>query len=261
MRPRIVAANWKMHKTHEEFLAFNREFRENYARMTDTLTQTVIFPPSLYLAEQSKALSEFPHAAGGAQNCHYEPGGAFTGEISVPMIKSCGGKYVIAGHSERRQFFGDTDDLIARKILAIQQGGLIPVLCCGETKEERNRGQHETVVEKQLTHGLSKFLPGAGPLVVAYEPVWAIGTGQTATAGQAQQMHMHIRAILAGMFGADYAENIPILYGGSVKPANCAELFACKDIDGGLVGGASLNPADFISLIREMDRQLLAMKS
>ncbi len=188
-----------------------------------------------------------------AQNCSQFDMGAYTGEISCSMLKGIGTQYVIVGHSERRQLFGDTNTIISTKIVRVHENSMIPILCCGETLNQRNNNEHFDIIKKQLEKSL-ELTDSSNILktVIAYEPVWAIGTGKTASPEQAQEMHMFIRNTIAELYNKDIAEQITILYGGSVKPANAVELFAQKDIDGGLIGGASLNANDFIQIYKSI---------
>jgi triosephosphate isomerase len=184
-----------------------------------------------------------------AQNCHEEAKGAFTGEVSVPMLKSVGVTHCIVGHSERRQFFSETDEQVGRKVAALLAAGITPIFCCGEKKDERLSGVHHEVVTAQMKGALSRLTnEQLSRIVIAYEPVWAIGTGMNATAEQAQDMHAHIRMLLHTQ--GPEAAAVPILYGGSCKPDNAAELFACPDVNGGLIGGASLDTASYLELVR-----------
>jgi triosephosphate isomerase len=245
-RPVVVAANWKMHKAGPEvapyFAAFRRASPERGSE------RVVVFPPFPLLEAAVREAGDLAEI--GAQNCHWEPSGAFTGEVSVPMLAAAGARHVLVGHSERRQLFGETDEDCARKVRAVLAGGLSAMLCVGETIEERDAGRQRTVVIRQLTRALVD-LPddGSERLLVAYEPVWAIGTGRTASAEDAQSMHAAIRECLTTLLGARRAERMPILYGGSVKPENAAGLLARFDIDGALVGGASLSPEGFASIV------------
>ena len=246
-RPTVVAANWKMHKTAREvdpyFAAFRRSTPRNGA------VRIVFFPPAPILARVARAVDGLAEV--GAQNCHWEEAGAFTGEISVPMIAATGARLVLVGHSERRQMFGETDETCARKVRAVLTGGLTAVLCIGETLEEREAGHQRAVVIRQLTRALTG-LPAVGDpaerLLIAYEPVWAIGTGRTATPADAQEMHAAIRAALGTLVGTGPSQRVPILYGGSVKGRNAAELLSQPDVDGALVGGASLSPDEFAAI-------------
>lgn len=189
----------------------------------------------------------------GAQNCSPENSGAFTGEISAGMIKSTGATWTIIGHSERRAIFGESDDLLLRKTITALAAGLRVIFCCGEVLSERNASKHFSTVEKQLENGLFKLTTEQFKnVVIAYEPVWAIGTGVTATPQQAQEMHAFIRKLVAGKYGQPIADNTTILYGGSCKGSNAAELFGNKDVDGGLIGGASLNASEFLAIIKAL---------
>jgi len=187
----------------------------------------------------------------GAQNCHWENSGAYTGEVSPPMLAKLDVAYVIAGHSERRELFGETDEIVNLKVKAIFANGMTPIMCCGETLEEREAGQAEAKVEGQIRNGLAGVTkPHVASLVIAYEPIWAIGTGRTATSEDAQNMCAHIRRIVADAFGAEAGESVRIQYGGSVKPGNIADLMAQPDIDGALVGGASLEAESFAAIVQ-----------
>ncbi len=243
MRTRFITANWKMHKTVEEAVGFVRELEPHLRDLSGV--EVAIAPPFPALAALRAELEGTPIALA-AQNAHPEPAGAFTGEISVAMLRALGCSYVIAGHSERRTLFGETSAFVARKVVAAQAEGLAPILCVGEGLEEREAGRTFQVVGDQLEASLE----GAGPeLVVAYEPVWAIGTGRTATPEIAQEVHAFIRERLAKRFGAA-ADRVRIQYGGSVKPENASALMSQPDIDGALVGGASLDPESFSAIIR-----------
>jgi triosephosphate isomerase len=244
----IVAGNWKMHKDRAGTVALMEAIVKEAARWPDGV-EVVVAPPFPFLADA------VAHARGSrltvaAQNCHEAPQGAFTGEVSVPMLSSIGVGACIVGHSERRQFFGEHDAAVARKARALLEGGLTPIVCCGESLQERDAGEHLAVVERQVREALGGLDAAAVVgVVVAYEPVWAIGTGRTATPEQAQEMHAHIRAVLRSLAG-DVADVVPLLYGGSCNPGNAAGLFAQPDINGGLIGGASLDAASFLELVR-----------
>ena len=210
--------------------------------------RVVVAPPAPYLALLAQETPKGVDLA--AQNCHAAETGAFTGEWSAAMLASAGVSYCILGHSERRAMHGETDALVADKMSACLKAGVTPIYCCGEVKEQRTSGAHLEVVESQVREALSGFsAEEMKDVLVAYEPVWAIGTGLTASDDQAQEMHAHIRSVLASMHGAEVAANTPILYGGSVKPSNAEALFAMPDVDGGLVGGASLKADDFKAII------------
>ncbi|KAF0197111.1 MAG: triosephosphate isomerase (TIM) [Bacteroidetes bacterium] len=247
MRKKIVAGNWKMNKTFNEAedLLFNISdlLKENPVAGA----QVLVCPPALYL----ELAADIAHENGfdcGAQNLSEHESGAFTGEISAAMIASTGAKYVIIGHSERRTYFGEKDDLLAVKVSQALKHGLIPVYCCGEILAEREENRHFDVVGGQISQALFHLSPDDfAKVVVAYEPVWAIGTGRTASPEQAQEMHAYIRKVLAGKFG-DAAKETTILYGGSCNAANARELFAKPDVDGGLIGGASLKAEDFVKI-------------
>jgi len=247
MRTPLFAANWKMHKTLAETLAYLREFAalaKNLGRV-----DLVIAPPFTALASAAEAVraTRFGIAA---QDLYFEREGAFTGEVSATMIKDAGATHVIVGHSERRQLFGETDASVNRKLRAAFTAGLTPIACIGETLEERERGGTLTVLDRQIRAGLD----GLGgdeiaALIVAYEPVWAIGTGRNATPAEADEAHRHIRGRLRQWFGGAPADRCRLLYGGSVKPENIRDLVALEDVDGALVGGASLEPRTFVEIV------------
>ena len=251
MRTPLVAANWKMHKTIAESVAFARAFAPLVRDVSEV--EIAIAPPFTALAALREALAAGRVALAG-QNVHFEAKGAFTGEISVAMLADLGCRYVILGHSERRAIFGETDAFIAKKVRAVQAAGLRPILCVGESLAERESGRTFAVLQGQLEGSLAEVdASRAEEIVVAYEPVWAIGTGKTATPELAQEAHGFIRTRLAARFGGA-AEHIRIQYGGSVKAENAPELMAQTDIDGALVGGASLDPASLSAIIRFRER-------
>ena len=245
----FIAGNWKMNKTVAEALALVRDLRGMVSMVRDQV-EIAVAPPFTALHPVAKAV-EGSNIKLAAQNCHWEAKGAFTGEIAPEMAKEVGCAYVIVGHSERRQFFGETDETVNRRVKAVFKAGIKPIMCVGETLAERDAGKTLSVVERQVNGGLAG-LSGeeAKSIVVAYEPVWAIGTGKVATTAQAQEVHASIRKLLASAFGPAIAAGIRIQYGGSVKPDNAAELLAQPDIDGALVGGASLKADDFAKIIR-----------
>jgi len=248
VRPPLSAANGKMYKTAGAARRFAQDFLYRL-QTASTTAQIVIAPPFTLIETMRNALAGSPVRVA-AQNVHAEPQGAFTGEISVPMLVDAGCSHVILGHSERRQIFGETDAEIAPKLAAVQRAGLRPILCVGETLAEREAGRTDAVVQRQLEGSLANADPArAADLIVAYEPVWAIGTGRTATPQLAQEAHEAIRKRLAEHFG-EAAQAIRILYGGSVKPDNARALLAEADIDGALVGGASLDPESFYAIVR-----------
>lgn len=243
MRRPFIAGNWKMHKTTGEASALAGEIAASCRALDDV--DIALAPPFTALAAVRKAL-EGTAIALAAQNMHWEDKGAFTGEISPIMLRDAGCRYVILGHSERRQFFGETDENVNRKVLAAFSHGLVPIVCVGESEDERDRNVTFVVVDRQLSGALKDVAAGQLPsLAVAYEPIWAIGTGRTATPAQAQEVHQAIRAKLSKLFGNDPAAGVRILYGGSVKPDNIDSLMAEADIGGALVGGASLEARSY----------------
>ncbi|MFN5961803.1 MAG: triose-phosphate isomerase [Verrucomicrobiota bacterium] len=249
MRKPIVAANWKMHKTPGETADFLRDFVV-LAKAADDV-DIVIAPPFVSLAAASTALAQHDGIKLAAQNMFYEQSGAFTGEISPIMLREMLINYVILGHSERRSIFGETDDTINRKVLAAHQFNIKPILCVGETLTERDAGRLEEVLTTQLHGGLAGVSADQmNATVLAYEPVWAIGTGRTASSEQAQEAHAFIRSVLTSLYGPETARRTRIQYGGSVKPGNMAELAAQPDVDGALVGGASLESGSFWEICR-----------
>jgi len=247
MRTPLVIGNWKMHGTVAEARGLATGIRDGLKRPRGV--QVAVCPPFTALPAVSEILAGSPIQVG-AQNCHHEPSGAHTGEIAVPMLAELGCRWILAGHSERRKEMGETDEQIKLKVRAVLSHDLTPVLCVGETADERRQGLTFTTVEGQLRAGLAG-LSGEqiAKTVLAYEPVWAIGTGKTATAAQAQEAHHHIRGRLRQWFGADAAEKCHVIYGGSVKPDNIAELMREPDVDGGLVGGASLEVRSFVDIV------------
>ena len=244
MRKIIIAGNWKMNETPSQAA----ELAEEIAKLQGNC-EIVICPPFVDLFYARRAI-EGSQVKLGAQNCHWKESGAFTGEISADMLVEVGCEYVIVGHSERRQYFGETDETVNLRTAAALEKGLKVIVCVGESKEERESGVTETVIDRQIREGLKGLTPEQMQnVVIAYEPVWAIGTGLTATAQQAQDVCAFIRGLLAELFGKETAEETTIQYGGSMKPSNAAELLAMPDIDGGLIGGASLKPADFAGIV------------
>ncbi len=249
MRKKIIAANWKMNQTVAETESFLSDFRLEVEDVTGV--EIVIAPPFTALAKLSELLGGSQKIRLGAQNMYYQMSGAYTGEISPAMLRELYVKYVVLGHSERRQLFGETDELINKKVLAALQSELKPILCVGETLEEREAGRENEVLETQLRGSLANVTPEQMlEVVIAYEPVWAIGTGKTANSQQAQECHVHVRNVLAELTDKATAEKVRIQYGGSVKPNNAAELMAQPDIDGALVGGASLDPRSFAEIVK-----------
>jgi triosephosphate isomerase (TIM) len=249
MRRKILAANWKMNLTHTEAESYFVTFLSEIGQVNDL--EIVIIPPFTAIAASVSASEKMPVIRIGAQNMHWEKCGAFTGEVSAAMLRAHYVKYVIVGHSERRTLFGETDEIVNRKLGAALDAGLRPIFCVGETLQERDGGRVQEVLRRQLSKGLEgvaqKDLP---EVVVAYEPRWAIGTGTSATPAEAEKSHASIRAVLAELFGTSTAERVRIQYGGSVKPENAEDLMRQKNIDGALVGGASLDPRSFARIIR-----------
>ena len=247
MRHPFIAGNWKMFKTVHDTVVYVKEFRSLVKDMEDV--EIVIAPPftAVYAAAEAARNSNIGVAA---QNLHWERDGAFTGEIAGPMIKEAGAEYVIIGHSERRTLFGETDQSVNRKIGAAVAAGLVPIVCIGETLAEREAGEMLSVLDRQIKAGFDGITgEQVAALVIAYEPVWAIGTGRTATAAQAQEAHAHIRQRLRQWFGAPAADECHVIYGGSVKPDNTKDLIAQPDVDGALVGGASLDIKSFYEIV------------
>ena len=249
MRKQIAAANWKMNKTYQE----GKELLDSVLNGMGALTadQQVIFAvPHPYLMESNKSINNRGSVYVAAQNCHHKTSGAYTGEVSVDMLDSISVKYCIVGHSERREYFYESNADLAEKVNLCLSKSITPIFCCGEPLNIREEGIQNPFVEKQLQESLFHLDADAvQQVVIAYEPIWAIGTGKTASAEQAQEMHAHLRKVLAGKYGQSVADNISILYGGSVKGANAKEIFSQADVDGGLVGGASLIPAEFLQII------------
>jgi triosephosphate isomerase len=247
-RTPLIAGNWKMYKTGAEARAAAAALVDLVADVTTD--EVMIAPPYTALSTVADVVHG-TNVALGAQNIFWEAEGAYTGEISPGMLKAAGCRYVIIGHSERRQYFGETDQNVNRKIAAAIEADLEPIMCIGETETEREADETFSVLDKQVKYGLEGlFLDDLINLVIAYEPVWAIGTGKTATSAQAQEVHQFVRSLVARQFDQDFSKAVRILYGGSVKPANIRELMAMPDIDGALVGGASLDAATFSQIVR-----------
>ena len=245
MRKPIIAANWKMHKTPSETVDFLKDFL-TLAQQNDDKVDIVIAPPFISLAAALEMINSRDQVRIAAQNMHHEFQGAFTGEISPMMLRQMLVSYVILGHSERRAIFGEDDAFINRKVMAAHACNIRPILCVGETLEERDAGKIEDVLRTQLTGGLASVTDDQMlSTVIAYEPVWAIGTGRTASPAQAQEAHAFIRSVISGLYGQDVARRVRIQYGGSVKPGNMLELSSQPDVDGALVGGASLESGSF----------------
>ncbi|MFN8347878.1 MAG: triose-phosphate isomerase [Spirosomataceae bacterium] len=251
MRKKIVAGNWKMNKTLDEAMMLTSEVVNMVRDEVRGDVEVVLCTPYLYLPVLQKYTSEVSRISLGAQNCHQKASGAYTGEISAPMLSALNIPYVIIGHSERRQYFGETDTLLAEKVKIALTNGLKPIFCCGELLEQRQNEDFVAIVKAQITAALFDLsAEDFGKVVIAYEPVWAIGTGLTATSEQAQEMHAALRAHIAGQYGEQVADDTTILYGGSCNEKNADELFACPDVDGGLIGGASLKSREFTNIIK-----------
>ena len=249
MRKKIVAGNWKCNTNLQEGIEL--------AKAVDTLVASegaddvvvILGTPFTHLTKVVETVNT-DRIGVSAQNCAAEAKGAFTGEVSAEMVKSTGAEYVILGHSERREYYGETSEILNKKLALVLENGLTPIYCCGEPLEIREAGTQNDFVKTQLEETIFNLSPeDFKKLIIAYEPIWAIGTGKTATSDQAQEIHAFIRSIIAEKFGEEIAEGVSILYGGSCKPSNAKELFANKDVDGGLIGGASLKAEDFLGII------------
>ena len=247
MRKNIVAGNWKMNTTLQEGVKLAEEVNAA-VNAADAKCDVIICVPFTHLAPINGVISG--KLGLGAENCADHKSGAYTGEVSAPMVASTGAKYVILGHSERRQYYGENAEILRAKVALALENGLTPIFCIGEVLSESEAGKHFDVVKSQIEDGLFNLsAEDFSKLILAYEPVWAIGTGKTATADQAEEIHAFIRSVIAGKYGQEVADNTSILYGGSCKPTNAAELFAKPDVDGGLIGGASLKCADFMGIV------------
>ena len=254
MRKQIAAANWKMNLTLEEGEKLMNEILEAKIFL-EPQQQAVFAVPFPYLINIKNTIGEQPNFYVAAQNCASEKSGAFTGETSAQMLNSIDISYVIIGHSERREYNYETNETLAKKINLALANNLKPIFCCGESFEMRKASSQNDFVKKQLAESLFHLsTEEVSKIIIAYEPIWAIGTGLTASSQQAQEMHAHIRKVLADKYGSITAENISILYGGSVKAANAVEIFSQPDVDGGLVGGASLNAQEFVTIIKSLKK-------
>ena len=246
-RKTIIAGNWKMNKTLTETKAFADALKPQLGR--HKWCEVVLCVPGVNIPGAVRLFKDTRVSIGG-ETCHYEASGAYTGEVTVEMLKDVGAKYVIIGHSERRQYFGETDITVNKKVHAALEAGLHPIICVGESLEQRELGVTMELIAYQVKCALANVAPEkVRHVVIAYEPLWAIGTGKTATADQAQDMHAHIRSVIAGKYGKEIADNTSILYGGSCKPSNARALFAKPDVDGGLIGGASLDAESFMGIV------------
>ncbi len=251
MRKKIVAGNWKMNLDYQQGVSLFSEIVNMADDEVIGTQQVVVCSPSIHLHGIAQLAKGSSRVAIGAQNIYAEEAGAYTGEVSAVQVKSAGAQYVILGHSERRAYFHEDDETLARKVDVALKHGLIPIFCIGETKEERESDRYFDVIREQLKKGLFHLSNDAfGKVVLAYEPVWAIGTGLTASPEQAQEVHAFIRNELAERYNQDIADDATLLYGGSCNPKNAPELFAQPDIDGGLIGGASLKSRDFIDIVK-----------
>jgi triosephosphate isomerase (TIM) len=249
MRKKIVAGNWKCNTNLQEGIELAKAVDKLAAKEAAKDVVVVLGVPFTHLTKVVETVDK-DRIGVSAQNCAAEAGGAYTGEVSAEMVKSTGAGYVIIGHSERRDYYGETSEVLNKKLALALENGLTPIYCCGEPLEVREANVQNEYVKKQLEETIFK-LPESDfkKIVIAYEPIWAIGTGKTATSEQAQEIHAYIRSIIAEKFGDEVAEDVSILYGGSAKPGNAKELFANKDVDGGLIGGASLKAEDFLGII------------
>jgi triosephosphate isomerase (TIM) len=246
MRKKIVAGNWKMNTTLQEGIELAKAVN---SQISGTKATVVLCTPFIHLTEVKKIINKEMLFLG-AQNCSDQKSGAYTGEVSAAMIKSTGATHVILGHSERRAYYGETNKLLALKVKIVLENGLLPIFCIGEVLEEREAGKHFDIVKTQLNEGLFDLsADDFCKIIIAYEPVWAIGTGKTATPDQAQEIHKVIRDHIASKYGGKIAGDISILYGGSCKASNAAELFANPDVDGGLIGGAALKAEEFMGIV------------
>jgi triosephosphate isomerase (TIM) len=250
MRKRIVAGNWKMNLTAAEGKQLVADILAGLPALSAS-REVVIAPPYVQLAGIAGQLAGVPFIAAAAQNCHSQGAGAYTGEVSAAMVKDTGAEYVILGHSERREYFNEGSVELVQKMTQALANGLKVIFCCGEPLAVRDADGQNAYVGAQVGEGLFHLtVEQLSNLVVAYEPIWAIGTGRTATSAQAQDMHAHIRSVIAAQYGAGAADYMTILYGGSCKASNAAELFACPDVDGGLIGGASLKADEFLAIVQ-----------
>ena len=250
-RKKIVAGNWKMNTTHERGLALTKEIEGIVKDEVNTDAEIILCPPFISLASMSKLLQGNIRIQVGAQNCHQEESGAFTGSVSCEMIKDTGASHVIIGHSERRQYAHEGNGLLAQKVDIALKYGLTPIYCFGETQVERKSGEFTKVISRQIKESLFHLDKETfSQLILAYEPVWAIGTGETATPEQANEIHAMVRSQITENYDINTGQSMRILYGGSVKPNNAGELFSQPDIDGGLIGGAALDARSFVEIIK-----------
>lgn len=252
MRKKIVAGNWKMNMDLAEGLKFADSIDKYFRERPSGKAEVILCTPFIHLAGASEILKHGKIALG-AQNCAAESSGAFTGEVSAWMVKSTGAEYVIIGHSERRSYYHEDDKILNKKTLLAINSGLKVIFCCGEVLSEREAGSHFLIVKRQLEEGLFSLTEEQmDKVIIAYEPVWAIGTGLTATPDQAQEMHKYVRDLVKEKYGNVCAKKLPILYGGSCKPSNAVEIFSKQDVDGGLIGGAALKKEDFAAIVEAL---------
>lgn len=255
MRPKIIVANWKMNKDFETGLKLANEVIHKLYNLVNHTAQVILLPPFIHLNVISKLLPTAGSIHLGAQNCHEHAFGAFTGEVSAPMLRSVGAGFVLVGHSERREYFGESSALLAQKVTMALAHGLRPIFCCGESRQVREEGHQEFFVTQQLAMSLFHLSSAQiVQVVIAYEPVWSIGTGSTPAPAQVQAMHKSIRSTIACQYGDKIAQSIPILYGGSCNAQNAHTFFACSDVDGGLIGKASLEAESFFSIVDSLER-------
>jgi triosephosphate isomerase len=252
MRKQIAAANWKMNLTYQQGEKLLDDILQQKIQL-DFHQQVIFAVPFPYLIMAKSEVADERGYSISAQNCSDKKSGAYTGEVSAEMLQSIGIQFCVIGHSERREYFLENNKVLAEKVNICLQHEITPIFCCGEPLRIREENNQDQFVQQQLEESLFHLSPDQiKTIIIAYEPIWAIGTGKTATTEQAQEMHKHLRSVLAGKYGADVANEIPILYGGSVKANNAAEIFASPDVDGGLVGGASLVAGDFIQIIKAL---------
>ena len=252
MRKKIVAGNWKMNKDLGDGATLIEEILSGLGAKTLAEDQKVIcIPPFIHLQKANNLLKNKPLELG-AQNVHEEESGAYTGEVSAEMLKSVGASYCLVGHSERRTYQNETDTQLISKVKNLLTNGIVPIFCIGETLEQREAGQEFDIVRSQIEVLFELKSEEFSNIIIAYEPVWAIGTGKTASSDQAQEIHAYIRKVIADQYGSDLANELSILYGGSCKPDNAADLFSKEDVDGGLIGGASLDANSFMGIIKEL---------
>jgi triosephosphate isomerase len=254
MRAKIIAANWKMNKGYHVGLTFAQALVRALEPPTHHSAQIILLPPFIHLSTLSQTLAIQQNIHLGAQNCHQDAYGAFTGEIAAPMLRSVGAQYVLVGHSERRQLFNEDNRLLAKKVTAALPHALKPIFCCGESAETRAEGGQEAFVKQQLVESLFHLTAQQiAQVIIAYEPIWAIGTGKTATPTEVQAMHQAIRSMVTQQYGEAIGQDLPILYGGSCNAQNAHVLFSCPDVDGGLIGKASLEVASFVPIVNALN--------